>query len=295
MSQQPLVSVICLCYNHSNYVIEALNSVTSQDYKAIEVIIVDDFSTDKSAILIVDWVKNNNATYIKNEKNLGNTTSFNKALKLAKGDYVIDFATDDVLLPNSISERVKLFYNSDYDNLGVVFSNVAYIDDTNKLLNYQYAIDNHGKAKHTPKTGFIYKELVAEYLISASSMLIKKSVLDQLHGYDESLSYEDLDFWFRSSRYFAYDYVDQVLIKKRITKNSLGKQFYLFGKNSMSNSTYKVCKKALRLNKSKDEDKALLNRIKYEIKLSLKNMDLTALFKFISLWIRVKLSVFRKK
>ena len=98
MESNPLVTIICLCYNHSDFVVESLNSVINQDYKNIELIIIDDCSSDNSALVIKQWLKNYpEILFIKNEVNLGNTKSFNKGLQLAKGDYIIDLASDDVL------------------------------------------------------------------------------------------------------------------------------------------------------------------------------------------------------
>lgn len=295
MSKQPLVSVICLCYNHSNFVIEALNSILLQDYSAIEIIIIDDKSSDNSAQLISEWAKINPATCIVNDKNIGNTKSFNKALKLAKGDYIVDFATDDLMFPNSISEKIKLFQKTKDSKLGVVFSNLSFIDETGTFVSHQYKVDKNNNAISQPKSGSIYKDLLAHYYISAVSILIKKEVLDTLNGYDEDLAYEDLDFLLRSSRNYSYAYVDKILMKKRITKNSLGSQFFSFGSNKLSKSTYKICVKALHLNTSTEEDLALLNRLKYEIKLAAKNLDFSILFKFLQLWHKTKLSIFRRK
>ena len=74
MHEKPLVSVICLCYNHAEFVIESLNSVLNQNYQPIEIIIVDDYSTDNSVAVIEKWVENNQSlTFIKNTNNLGNT------------------------------------------------------------------------------------------------------------------------------------------------------------------------------------------------------------------------------
>lgn len=292
---QPLVSVICLCYNHAPYLIEALNSVEAQDYDPIELIIVDDCSSDNSAQLISEWIKDKDVKFLKNETNIGNTKSFNRALNKANGFYIVDFATDDVLLPNSISEKVNTFHNSNYNNVGVVFSNVEYIDTTGNFIKYEYDVDRSKKALKVPKTGMIYKDLVSDYFISASSMLIKKEVFNKLNGYDESLAYEDLDFWFRSSREFEYDYTDKILLKKRITNNSLGKQFYSYGKNKLSKSTYKVCLKALKLNRSKEEHLALLNRLKYEIKLAARKFNIIGLLRFLSLWLKTKWLIFRSE
>ena len=93
-----LVSIICTCYNHSSFVIEALESVFNQSYKNIEIIIIDDASSDNSVYLIENWLLDKpNILFLKNEENKGITTSFNKASKYAKGEFLIDFATDDIL------------------------------------------------------------------------------------------------------------------------------------------------------------------------------------------------------
>ena len=97
MQDKSLVTIICLCYNQEEFVLESLESVISQDYNQIELIIVDDCSTDNSKIVIENWLLNfPQIQFIANNTNLGNTKSFNKALKLAKGKYIIDLAADDV-------------------------------------------------------------------------------------------------------------------------------------------------------------------------------------------------------
>ena len=107
MQKNPLVTVICLSYNHEKFVVEALNSVLQQNYSPVELIVVDDCSTDKSASIIDSWcLQQNNITFIKNEQNSGNTKSFNTALKIASGDYIIDLAADDVLTYEGIELQV---------------------------------------------------------------------------------------------------------------------------------------------------------------------------------------------
>ena len=108
--EKPLVSVICLCYNHARFVREAVESVLNQSYKNIQVIIADDASTDNS----IEEIHSLKATYAPVElllfsKNLGNCKAFNEALKLAKGEFVIDFATDDVMMSDRIEKQVAFF------------------------------------------------------------------------------------------------------------------------------------------------------------------------------------------
>lgn len=85
MQNFPLVSVICLSYNHEAYVVEALDSVINQTYPNIELLIADDCSTDNSVSVIQDWLQNHpNVYFSANEKNLGNTKTFNQLAKKIK-------------------------------------------------------------------------------------------------------------------------------------------------------------------------------------------------------------------
>ncbi|MFL5728950.1 MAG: glycosyltransferase family 2 protein, partial [Cytophagaceae bacterium] len=99
-----------------------------------------------------------------------------------------------------------------------------------------------------------------------ASLMVRKKVLDELGGYDESLAYEDFDFWVRSSRNYKYAYLDASLVKHRKFKGSLSTMFLRSGKESMLETTYKVCCKALWLNKNADENHALCQRLYYEMK-----------------------------
>src|SRR6478609_11745406 len=111
--QPPLVTIICLCYNQHRFVEEAIHSILNQSYRNIQVIVVDDASTDTSAQTIRDIViKNPEIIFIPLQENLGNCKAFNRGLAEAQGEYIIDFAADDILLPNRIALGVEHFENT---------------------------------------------------------------------------------------------------------------------------------------------------------------------------------------
>jgi hypothetical protein len=121
--------------------------------------------------------------------------------------------------------------------------------------------------------------------------MVKKTVFDELKGYDENLAYEDLDFWIRASRIYEFDFIDEILIQKRVVSNSLGTEF--FKKNNKINaSTYILLKKAIRLNQTKEENKAILKRIHFEMILAFRTSNFTLLLKYTALELTLRMTIF---
>lgn len=264
MFMLPTVSVICLCYNHQNFVYEAIQSVAKQTYQNIEIIIVDDASTDDSIIeiqeAIADFFPHKQIVCVFLPENIGNCKAFNIALQKAKGKYVIDFATDDLLLPHRITSQVD-FFEKLSEKYAVVFSNAQYIDGNGTDLTL------HHQTTDKIPVDDIYREIVAHSFICTPTMMMRKTVLDELGGYDESLSYEDFDFWIRSARNYLYAYQNEVLTHKRKVNNSLGSQFYTKKAYSHLVSTLKICYKIAKLNQNKAENQALAHRLRYHMRL----------------------------
>ncbi|OXA76663.1 hypothetical protein SAMN05444397_101151 [Flavobacterium aquidurense] len=296
MQDKSLVTIICLCYNQEKYVVESLFSAINQDYPFIEVIVVDDFSTDNSKETIEKWLINYpEVQFIPNETNLGSTKSFNKALKLAKGDYIIDLACDDVLLPNCVSSQLKAFQESSFKNLGVVYGNAELINDKGNSYFYYFPVDFDKKTIEKRATGDIYLSVISggNSICSVSSM-VKKSVFDTLNGYDENLAYEDLDLWIRASRIYNFDYIDKILIKKRISTTSLGTHFFIKNdarSKKINYSTYLIIQKAIRLNQSKIEHRAILKRMHFEMILAFKTADYLLFLKYILLEVKQRFRI----
>ncbi|MEO8534041.1 MAG: glycosyltransferase [Flavobacterium sp.] len=296
MQYNSLVTIICLCYNHEKYVVESLRSVINQNYPFVELIIVDDFSTDQSKETISKWlIDYPEVQFIANQTNLGSTKSFNKALKLAKGDFIIDLAADDILLPNCLSLQIKAFKNSKYKNLGIVYGNAELITENGAFDSYFFPVDSHKKIIEERDTGDIYLSVISggNSICSVSSM-VKKSVFNELQGYDENLAYEDLDLWIRSSRKYEVDFIDEVLIQKRISATSLGTHFFIkndLRSKKINHSTYLIIRKAIALNQSKAEHKAILKRMHYDMILAYKTADYKLLLKYILLEIKQRIRI----
>ena len=248
-SQSPLpwVTVICTSYNQQAFVAEAIQSVIAQSYPNIDLIVIDNGSTDQTATRIDEVILPYPAIrFIRNTLNLGLNRAFNQGLALAKGQYIIDLSADDVLLPDRVARQV-VFFEQLPDEYGVVFSNASYIDASGNVTGVHYPIDPAtGLARAVVPTGYIFRQILTRYFICTPTMMMRRHVLHQLNGYDEALSYEDFDFWVRSSRFCRYAYQDAILTQKRRHPNAMSAQVTQ-PRNDLLPSTLLVCRKALAL------------------------------------------------
>ncbi len=262
---QPLVSIICLCYRQAAFVQEALDSVWAQTYAHVELIVVDDGSSDGSAEEIQRILKAHpEVPFLALPENIGNCRAFNMGLALCRGEYVIDLAADDVLLPERVAEGVKALEEAGKE-YAVHFSDVQYIDAGGKNLYTHYKRKPDGGLAEEVPCGWIYADVLERYFICTPSMMMRRAVLDELRGYDEGLVYEDFDFWVRSARYWQYCFTDKLLVKKRMVPGSWSTRQYEKGNRHLE-STLRVCLKARRMNRSPREDEALAKRLSYEIR-----------------------------
>jgi glycosyltransferase involved in cell wall biosynthesis len=261
------VSVICLCYNHEKYIERAVESVLYQSYRNIELIIVDDASTDGAKEKVKNLGLKHNLRTILLPENQGNCKAFNIGFALTKGQFIIDLAADDVLLPERIKIGVASLEKKD-EVYGVNFCDIELINEKGQSLGTHFERDAGGKLVQPVAEGDMYSLLLEKYYISTPTMLMRREVLEKLGGYDENLSYEDFDFWIRSSRHYKYCFTDEVLMQKQVLSNSHSARQYL-RKNPHCLSTARVCEKALKLNKSTEENIALSKRVNYELKWAL--------------------------
>jgi glycosyltransferase involved in cell wall biosynthesis len=262
----PLVTIICINYNQGKFLTEAINSVYDQTYTNTEVFLVDNASTDGSDEIIKNLLQQYPSIhFIQNNTNEGICKAFNKAFGFSKGKYVIDLAADDVLLPTRIENQVGIFENLP-ENYAIIFSNAQYIDTDSNKLHFHYPINENKKVIDIPPSGDIYKEIFGKPFICTPTQLMRSETIKKLGGYDENLSYEDFDYWVRSSREYLYYYQDEITTLKRIVKKSITFRFYEKGENVMLESTYQVLKKAIKLNKTIEENIALASNIRFNLR-----------------------------
>jgi len=118
-----IVSVIIPSYNCARYVEEAIESVLNQTYNYLEIIVVDDGSTDNTREVLKEYIGNGQIKYVYQE-NQGPGAARNTGIKCAKGDYIAFLDSDDTLTENSIEKRMNLIIRS--PEVGLVFSDYYY-------------------------------------------------------------------------------------------------------------------------------------------------------------------------
>ncbi|MGV3502469.1 MAG: glycosyltransferase family 2 protein [Adhaeribacter sp.] len=261
----PLVSVICLCYNHERFLLEALESVRNQTYPNVEMIVIDDASTDNSPRLLQQYAAAHPEVHlILSARNTGNCRAFNLALEKAKGAYIIDFATDDVMLPTRVAAQLQAFENLEPD-YGIVYTDAELIGEDSRRLGYFYKRRANGQLRPAVAVGEVYVPVLERFFISSPTLMIRREVFDLLGGYDESLAYEDFDLMVRAARYFKFYFLDQPLTRRRLHPSQLSKRWYQVGDKQLQ-STIRICGKALVLNRSERENQALARRVAWELK-----------------------------
>jgi glycosyltransferase involved in cell wall biosynthesis len=283
---KPLVTIICVCYNQARFVTEALDSVVTQTYQPIELIVIDDGSTDGSPQVIKHWIASHPQTVLLlNGINIGYCKTFNKATAIAKGKYLIDLAADDMLLPNRVALGVQALEST--PQAGVTFSDAEHVDEAGQKINLHSDRFPH----HTVPSGNIYQELIVRFFVCSPTMMFSQAMFTELGGYDETLMYEDFDFWIRSSRRYHYIYTPEVLVKKRKVAGSLSdRQFKVRSEQSLT--TLNVCKKILQLNETESERKALNSRLWYELRVNLRLLNFKVAVEFFKLWLRNRSTIF---
>lgn len=219
-----LVTVVALCYNHSRYVLETLESIANQTYPHLEVIIVDDCSKDDSVALIENWLQQRrlNWTFIKHAQNKGIAKSLNETLDLAKGKYYKAIACDDVLLPHFICTMVERFEQLPND-YALIYSDVQTINEHSEVFGTTPFTERGWDTEEKVPSGKLFDQLAGWCFIPAVGTFLRTSVLKELR-FDEQLMVEDWDMWLQISRKYKIKGIVPAMGKYRIHSASMYQQ-----------------------------------------------------------------------
>jgi len=206
----PTVSVIIPTYNRAYCVTAAIDSVLHQTYKDVEIIVVDDGSTDNTQEVLSPYIKSGKIHYIR-QQNAGVSAARNAGIRWAKGEWIACLDSDDQWLPNKLQRQMKVVDYSPVE-LGCVFCNIAYeypIGKASNSFENAFFLPSHAQ-------GICYNMssiLMTRFLMFNQCAIIQKKYIEAVGGYDERLKIlEDYDLALKLSFLCNWGYDSEPLV-----------------------------------------------------------------------------------
>lgn len=211
VSNRPLVSVVMPAYNAEEFIASAIESILNQTLRNFELIIVDDFSNDKTSRIIKKYQeKDSRIRVITNEKNLQIANSLNKGVASAKADLIARMDADDESLPKRL--ELQYHYLNLHPEVAVVGANIFIIDKNGRTFS----------KREYPEKNIDLKKVMFRYSPFAHPVVMfRKKAFNEFNGYDTSrVPCEDVDLWFKLGSKYKFGTVPEFVLNYRIIQNS---------------------------------------------------------------------------
>lgn len=200
------VSVIIPAYNKAEFTIRAVNSVLSQTYGNIEIIVVDDGSTDDTPEKLSHY---KNRIVYHRKRNGGACSARNTGIKMAAGEYIALLDCDDLYYPEKIQKSVACLEAD--PRIGFVYTGADFIDENDRVVS-EYK--NFGFLE----SGQITSRLLEKNIICNSTILMKKECFDRVGFFDEKIFIPaDWDMWIRLSERYKAGFINENLTGYRVS------------------------------------------------------------------------------
>ncbi len=207
---EELVSVIIPVYNSEKFISYTLESVLGQTYRNLEIIVIDDCSTDKSADIIKMYMENDSRIkYYKQDMNSGVAAARNTGVECALGRFIAFVDSDDIWLPTKLERQLKLF--DAHVNVPLTYTAIDYIDEDGKKI----------KDKRKIKEKITYGQLQRNTLIATSTVIIDRYVVKEIKM-PLRRSGEDYSLWLNIVKKYGTAYgINEVFTQYRKRSTSL--------------------------------------------------------------------------
>lgn len=220
MENQPLVSVIIPVYNVEDYLCECVDSAINQTYKNLQIILVDDGSTDSSGKICDDYAEKDERISVVHQKNGGLSVARNTGLSNAKGKYIYFLDSDDYVVDNTIENLVSI---ADKDKSDIVFFDAVSFADTPDFTVKQNYIRKH---KYKTDSGYnIFSAMCQnkEFHSAVYLMLFKSDfIVNNNLKFAPGLLHEDMIFTYQALCFAkVVSQCDKTLYYRRYRKNSI--------------------------------------------------------------------------
>lgn len=255
-NSNPLVSIILPAFNHEQYVQQTIRSLIDQDYKNLELIVLNDGSTDRTSERIKEMAPECLDRFARFEfvdkKNEGLSRTLNQAVKLARGKFIFHIASDDWVVPSAISTLMKVVEGDD-QTIALVCGDASFIDSEGnpiELKKQGRSFTSLVRSNTFDKRDFIlekdfgsYRSLLLSNYIPIG-LLVRTSIYEKLGPYVEGAMLEDIDLWLRVAKKYKMVFVDKVLARYRIHSTntvSLHKESLLIDYANILNREFGYC------------------------------------------------------
>jgi glycosyltransferase involved in cell wall biosynthesis len=208
-----MISVIIPTYNSARYLKEAIDSVLAQNIQSLEIIVVDDGSTDETEQAVASYAELKKIVYLK-KNNGGPASARNFGIKNSTGEFIAFLDADDIWNPDKLAKQMTLFKDP---RVGLVYSRRIFLPN-NKL------------DQERLYSGFVTKELINNNFITNSSVIIRRAIYNQAGPFREEkrfIAIEDYNFWLRISTLCQFAYSDEGLVYYRTHGNQISNTYYL--------------------------------------------------------------------
>lgn len=186
-----LVSVIIPCYNQGRFLADAINSVLCQTYAHVEVIVVNDGSTDDTADVAAQYGERIKYVY---QENAGLSAARNTGILNSSGEFIQFLDSDDRILPAKIEDQIAAFEN--HPDTGVVYSEGYYIDAEGRRT---------GRVPLDHKNGWVFHQFLSLSGTVVHAPLIRRACLAKAGIFDSKMrSCEDVDLWLRIAQHYPF-------------------------------------------------------------------------------------------
>lgn len=202
---EPLISVVITTYNYGDYLKTCLDSVLQQTHTNLEVIVINDGSTDHTDQVIAPYLTNPLIKYVR-QVNAGQAIAKNNGIRQASGDYLAFLDADDYWMPQKLNRQLGLFAVD--RQVGVVFSKSVWVDQLGNTIPVNSS---------RPHAGWVTNHLIVDNFVVFSSALVRRECFTKLGAFDEGLEMGiDWDLWLRFSLHYKFAFVDEQLTAYRV-------------------------------------------------------------------------------